>query len=41
MKENNKLADAIDTYRTVIDTSGSSSGTRSSDQHEKKYVKFL
>lgn len=36
MKEDNELADAIDSYRTVID----SYPGRSSDKHEKKYAEF-
>lgn len=37
VKEDNELADAIDSYRTVID----SYGGRSSEMHEKKYAEFL
>ncbi|KAL7543444.1 hypothetical protein ACHAXR_012746 [Thalassiosira sp. AJA248-18] len=37
LKEDNELADAIDTYRTVID----SHGGRSCEKHEKKYSEFL
>jgi len=36
-KEDNELADAIDSYRTVID----SNGGRNSEKHEKKYAEFL
>ena len=38
MKEDNELADAVDTYRTVID---SHCGGKSSEKHEKKYAEFL
>jgi tetratricopeptide (TPR) repeat protein len=37
LREENEFADAVDTYRTVID----SYGGRNIDKHEKKYVDFL
>ena len=37
IKEDNELADAIDSYRTVID----SYGGRNTERHEKKYAEFL
>ena len=37
LKEDNEFADAVDIYRTVID----SYGGRNSDKHEKKYAEFL
>ena len=37
LKEDNELADAVDMYRTMIDTYGG----RNSDRHEKKYADFL
>lgn len=37
LKEDNEFADAVDTYRTVID----SYGGRNADKHEKKYTDFL
>ena len=37
MKEDNELADAIDSYRTVID----SYGGRCTEKHEKKYAEYL
>ena len=38
IKEDNELADAIDSYRTVIDSYG---GGRNTERHEKKYAEFL
>lgn len=37
LKEDNEVADAIDSYRTVID----SCGGRNTDKHEKRYADFL
>ena len=39
LKEDNEFADAVDTYRTVIDSFGGRS--HSADRHEKKYDDFL